>query len=171
MSAWEIFGGKNFGKLLWPLHWNYFLFLRFPFTAYENGGGAFLIPYIIVLFLIGKPLYYFEMALGQFTSKGSVKALSAIPILKGVAIALQIGTACIVTYYTSLIALTLFFMFKSFAFELPWAKCSDKWLDVKCIDASTTTTANRTGSVSSSELYYTWVVTRNSLTKRFLMIP
>lgn len=26
---------------------------RFPFTAYENGGGAFLIPYIIVLFLIG----------------------------------------------------------------------------------------------------------------------
>lgn len=27
---------------------------RFPFTAYENGGGAFLIPYLIVLFLIGK---------------------------------------------------------------------------------------------------------------------
>lgn len=27
---------------------------RFPFTAYENGGGAFLIPYIIVLFLIGE---------------------------------------------------------------------------------------------------------------------
>lgn len=27
---------------------------RFPFTAFENGGGAFLIPYIIVLFLIGK---------------------------------------------------------------------------------------------------------------------
>lgn len=26
---------------------------RFPFTAYENGGGAFLIPYIVVLFLIG----------------------------------------------------------------------------------------------------------------------
>lgn len=26
---------------------------RFPFTAYENGGGAFLVPYIVVLFLIG----------------------------------------------------------------------------------------------------------------------
>lgn len=26
---------------------------RFPFTAYENGGGAFLIPYLIVLFVIG----------------------------------------------------------------------------------------------------------------------
>jgi solute carrier family 6 amino acid transporter-like protein 5/7/9/14 len=52
---------------------------RFPFTAYENGGGAFLIPYIIVLMLIGKPMYYLEMAIGQFTSKGSVKALTAIP--------------------------------------------------------------------------------------------
>ncbi len=37
---------------------------RFPFTAYENGGGTFLIPYLIVLFGIGKPLYYLEMSLG-----------------------------------------------------------------------------------------------------------
>lgn len=46
--------------------------------------GAFLIPYIIVLFLIGKPIYYFEMLLGQFTSRGSIKAMSVIPVLKGI---------------------------------------------------------------------------------------
>ncbi|CAD7011569.1 unnamed protein product [Ceratitis capitata] len=46
---------------------------RFPFTALDNGGGAFLIPYLIVLFLIGKPIYYLEMAIGQFSSCGSVK--------------------------------------------------------------------------------------------------
>lgn len=27
---------------------------RFPFTALENGGGAFLFPYIIVLLVIGR---------------------------------------------------------------------------------------------------------------------
>lgn len=46
---------------------------RFPFTCYENGGGAFLIPYVFVLFIIGKPMYYLEMFLGQFTSQSSVK--------------------------------------------------------------------------------------------------
>lgn len=56
---------------------------RFPFTAYENGGGAFLIPYIIVLFLVGKPVYYIEMILGQFSSKGSVKVYDFSPALRG----------------------------------------------------------------------------------------
>ncbi len=31
---------------------------RFPFTAYENGGGAFLIPYLIVLVTIGRYVFY-----------------------------------------------------------------------------------------------------------------
>ena len=29
---------------------------RFPFLAYELGGGAFVIPYIILLILAGKPM-------------------------------------------------------------------------------------------------------------------
>lgn len=57
---------------------------RFPFTAFENGGGAFLIPYIIVLFLVGKPLYYLEMICGQFTSRASVKVWEVVPAFKGV---------------------------------------------------------------------------------------
>lgn len=104
--------------------------------------------------LIGKPLYYLEMILGQFTSRGSVKALTTIPILKGVGIAQQIGTTCIVTYYCSLIALTLFYMIKSFAAELPWSNCWDKWDDglTLCISASSTET--RENATSSSELYF-----------------
>jgi len=56
---------------------------RFSFTAYENGGGAFLIPYIIVLMLIGKPMYFLEMVLGQFASCGTVKVWASTPIAKG----------------------------------------------------------------------------------------
>ena len=56
---------------------------RFPFIAYLNGGGAFLIPYIIVLLLIGKPMYYLECALGQFSSRNSVSVWSLSPAMKG----------------------------------------------------------------------------------------
>lgn len=52
---------------------------RFPFTAYENGGGAFLIPYVILLFLVGKPFYFLEMIIGQFTSNSSVKVWGMSP--------------------------------------------------------------------------------------------
>ena len=41
---------------------------RFPFTAYQNGGGAFLLPYLLVLLLIGRPLYFMELALGQLAT-------------------------------------------------------------------------------------------------------
>lgn len=56
---------------------------RFPFTALENGGGAFLIPYLIVLLVVGRPLYYLEMIIGQFSSRGSVKAFDLAPAMRG----------------------------------------------------------------------------------------
>ncbi|XP_018398127.1 PREDICTED: sodium-dependent nutrient amino acid transporter 1-like [Cyphomyrmex costatus] len=56
---------------------------RFPFTAYENGGGAFLIPYVILLFLVGKPFYFLEMIIGQFSSSSSVKVWSMSPSFVG----------------------------------------------------------------------------------------
>lgn len=57
---------------------------RFPFVAYENGGGAFLIPYILVLIFLGRPMYYLEVCLGQFSGRGNVKMFQSIaPILKG----------------------------------------------------------------------------------------
>lgn len=56
---------------------------RFPFTALENGGGAFLIPYIIILFLVGKPFYYLEGILGQFTSQSCTKTWNMSPAMKG----------------------------------------------------------------------------------------
>lgn len=56
---------------------------RFPFVAFDNGGGAFLIPYLIILILIGRPLYFLEMVLGQFSSSGSVKVWSVVPLAKG----------------------------------------------------------------------------------------
>ena len=57
---------------------------RFPYLAYKSGGGAFLIPYIIMLILCGIPLLYMELAVGQYTRRGPIGALGKLcPLLKG----------------------------------------------------------------------------------------
>ncbi|KAJ8286055.1 hypothetical protein GJAV_G00034040 [Gymnothorax javanicus] len=56
---------------------------RFPYLCYRSGGGAFLVPYFIMLFLCGIPLLFMEFAVGQYTRLGPVHALAKIcPLLK-----------------------------------------------------------------------------------------
>ncbi|CBL46283.1 Sodium-and chloride-dependent transporter [gamma proteobacterium HdN1] len=38
---------------------------RFPYVAFENGGGAFLVPYLIALFTAGLPLLFLDYAIGH----------------------------------------------------------------------------------------------------------
>ncbi|HRK73139.1 MAG TPA: sodium-dependent transporter [Rhodothermales bacterium] len=41
-------------------------FLRFPVQAIENGGGAFIIPYLVCFLLMGIPLLFVEWSMGRF---------------------------------------------------------------------------------------------------------
>ncbi len=50
---------------------------------YSFSSGVFLIPYVIFLFLLGIPLFYLEINLGQFTSQGPVQCWRMAPIFKG----------------------------------------------------------------------------------------
>ncbi|CAB0021073.1 unnamed protein product, partial [Nesidiocoris tenuis] len=56
---------------------------RFPYICYQNGGGAFLIPYCIMLIFGGLPLFFMELALGQFHRCGCLTIWKRIcPALK-----------------------------------------------------------------------------------------
>ncbi|XP_011189046.1 sodium-dependent nutrient amino acid transporter 1 isoform X2 [Zeugodacus cucurbitae] len=108
---------------------------RFPFTALDNGGGAFLIPYLIVLFLIGKPIYYLEMAIGQFSSSGSVKVFNLCPAMKGIGLGQAFMVYLLATYYESICALIAYYLVQSFRDPLPWSYCRPEW-GSNCIDSA-----------------------------------
>lgn len=45
--------------------------------------GAFLIPYLVMLVLAGKPMYFLELAVGQFSGVGPLALWNCCPIAKG----------------------------------------------------------------------------------------
>ncbi|KAG1675820.1 Sodium- and chloride-dependent glycine transporter 2 [Nymphon striatum] len=94
---------------------------------------VFLIPYVIMLVFVGIPLYFLELALGQFCGKGAIETWSqSVPIFRGLGYATVINTAITAMYYMVLIAWTIFYIGASFQSVLPWSRCQlgySHWAD------------------------------------------
>jgi solute carrier family 6 amino acid transporter-like protein 5/7/9/14 len=127
---------------LFVLDWS----VQFPIVAYKNGGGAFLIPYMIVLFVIGKPLYFLELAVGQFSGFGPIKIWKMSPICKGVGYASSFALFCVNSFYCAIMAISLRFIVVSWQSPLPWAKCNPDWAlkNIRCFANGTVFDSNGT---------------------------
>lgn len=102
-------------------------------TETVTATDLFHIRYLIVLLFIGRPLYYLEMCMGQFSRYGQVKVWNMAPMFKGVGYGSIAGLICICSYYCALMAITLYYFFASFASVVPWAEChQDKHPNHSC---------------------------------------
>ena len=50
----------------------------FPYKVYDHGGGAFLIPYLLAMLLIGIPVLILEFSLGHMTQRAAPDAYRGI---------------------------------------------------------------------------------------------
>ncbi|XP_072521205.1 sodium- and chloride-dependent GABA transporter ine isoform X1 [Salminus brasiliensis] len=126
---------------------------RFPYLCYRSGGGAFLIPYVIMLFVCGIPLLFMEYAIGQYTRLGPVHGLAKIcPLLKGVGLATVVISFVLATYYNVLMTWALYYFFNSFGSTLPWQSCNNTWNVVS--NCSTGFPGNATHLQSASQQFF-----------------
>ncbi|XP_043108223.1 sodium- and chloride-dependent neutral and basic amino acid transporter B(0+) isoform X2 [Puntigrus tetrazona] len=93
---------------------------RFPYLAYKHGGGAFLIPYTIMLAVAGLPLFL-ESSFGQFCSQGPINVWKSVPILQGVGMLMMLVSTFVAIYYNVIIAYSIYYLFASFQHPLPWS--------------------------------------------------
>nr|XP_045362864.1 sodium-dependent dopamine transporter [Camelus bactrianus] len=80
---------------------------RFPYLCYKNGGGAFLVPYLLFMVIAGMPLFYMELALGQFNREGAAGVWKICPLLKGVGYTVILISLYVGFFYNVIIAWAL----------------------------------------------------------------
>lgn len=100
---------------------------RFPYELYDHGGGAFLIPYVIAVFVIGVPMLILEFSLGHFTQRAAPAAFArSHRRLEFVGWWSIILGFVIITFYTVILAYCFSFLWFSIkgivtGGQLPWA--------------------------------------------------
>ena len=85
---------------------------RFPMLVGQNGGGAFLIVYLVCILLIGIPMLLTEIALGKQTGKDAFGSYHSISRRWGGVGILAVVTSLIgLSYYTVLGGWVLRYLF------------------------------------------------------------
>jgi NSS family neurotransmitter:Na+ symporter len=91
---------------------------RFPFIAYANGGGAFLIPYFVALFTAGIPLMMLECGLGIRMQGAPPRALAGTKSkAEWVGWWATLTAFVIITYYAVVMSWCFNYLFHSFTLE------------------------------------------------------
>ncbi|KAG7308272.1 hypothetical protein JYU34_006957 [Plutella xylostella] len=128
---------------------------RFPFLCYRNGGGAFLIPFFLMLMFIGLPIFYLELYIGQYTGMGPLQSFAAIsPFYSGLGYCTLVIIYLVLVYYMIIVAWTLFYTVMSIIGQLGWGSCDNYYNSEHCYSGSYDKKCRESNTGSSADLTY-----------------
>lgn len=85
---------------------------RFPYIVGQEGGGAFIIAYLVLLVGIAIPGLIAEVALGRYADRGVIGAFRKIadtPWLAGLGVVVLMVNVILMSYYSSVVGWTLYY--------------------------------------------------------------
>ncbi|KAL5291317.1 hypothetical protein ACFFRR_010613 [Megaselia abdita] len=106
---------------------------RFPYLVFRNGGGAFLVPYLLMVFIIGLPIFFAELFVGQYSGLGPIKAYHHLaPFFQGLGFCTLVVITFVTIYYMVVISWIIFYLFASFFPKLLWGYCDNSFNSNNC---------------------------------------
>jgi SNF family Na+-dependent transporter len=98
---------------------------RFSYLMFENGGGAFIIPFVLMSLLLSQPFITLLVTIGQSDLKGIVSVYSFDPEKNskkyhGLAYSKILYSCVVCTFYIYLLAYNVMFMVNSLFGNLHW---------------------------------------------------
>src|SRR5690625_3502852 len=100
---------------------------RFPAVAYENGGGAFFIPYLFALLTAGIPILIMEFTMGhKYRGSAPLTYRRMNKKTEGIGWWAVLVAFVISTYYSVIIAWAISYSY--FSFNLAWGDKPDEFL-------------------------------------------
>ncbi|XP_063350218.1 sodium- and chloride-dependent GABA transporter 2-like [Pelmatolapia mariae] len=132
---------------------------RFPYLCYKNGGGAFLVPYLVFAVTCGVPVFLLETTIGQFTQEGGITCWRKLcPLAEGIGFGGQLIILYTCMTYIIILSWALLYLVFSFSSQLPWASCNNDWNTEGCVDFSTKNNTvhwtNQTNSTSAATEFW-----------------
>ena len=129
---------------------------RFPYLVFNNGGGAFIVIFFLMLFLVGIPIFFLELAIGQFSGIGPTDVFHKMaPLFQGILkrfwthvspklntfffVVAGLGYAALTCnafvgfYYNVIIAYCFYYLLMSLRSKLPWSSCDQPWNSDQCV--------------------------------------
>ena len=108
---------------------------RFPYILYSNGGGSFMIPYIVALVLLGFSFLFVEYAVGYRFKTSVVRIYRSIKEkYEYIAWAVLLMPFMVITYYTCIVGWDLIYFLLSFTKQ--WGTNPDAFFTTTVLHAS-----------------------------------